>query len=179
MPHPVKTMSKNILDEIIRVDHAGECGAKRIYEGQIKALKGSDIEPVLQHMYKQELHHLHIFDTLMQEHHVRPTVFSPLWHHAAYALGWASGRLGTKTAMAVTIAVEEVIDEHYQSQHDLLKQHGLYPHVQQYIEDFRQDELEHRDQAIHLKGEEAPAYKLLHQGVRALTKLAIAVSKRL
>src|SRR5438128_328332 len=105
-----------LIHRIIRVDHAGEYGAKRIYEGQLAVLGRSAAAPALRHMAEQEQTHLAAFETLMVERRVRPTLLQPVWHLAGFALGAATALLGERAAMACTIAVEEVIDAHYQSQ---------------------------------------------------------------
>jgi ubiquinone biosynthesis monooxygenase Coq7 len=177
--HPAHPKTQDLFSQMIRVNHAGEMGAKRIYEGQLEALKGTPAEETIKHMYAQEMGHLEAFDTLMADHHIRPTFFSPLWHLGAYALGWVSGRLGAQTAMAVTIAVEEVIDDHYKSQEAYLESTGYHKDLKEKIHAFRLEELEHKDQALAAGGGQAPFYTLLHKGVQAVTKLAIALSKKI
>ena len=102
---------------MIRVDHAGEYGAARIYEGQLAVLRPRRARaPAIRHMAEQEQRHLAAFDRLVVERRVRPTVLSPLWHVAGFALGAATALIGERAAMACTVAVEEVIDEHYRDQ---------------------------------------------------------------
>src|SRR5262245_60586796 len=105
-----------MIDRIIRVDHAGEFGARRIYEGQLAVLKNHPDAAVIRHMHEHELTHLRTFEKLMVERRVRPTALHPLWNLAGFALGAATALLGPKAAMACTVAVEEVIDEHYRQQ---------------------------------------------------------------
>ena len=104
-----------LIDRIIRVDHAGEFGAKRIYEGQLAVLRGKPEAQAIEHMYQQELEHLRTFEKLMVERRVRPSALHPLWNAAGFALGAATALLGPKAAMACTVAVEEVIDQHYRA----------------------------------------------------------------
>src|SRR3546814_3707385 len=104
-----------------RSDHAGEYGARRIYEGQLAVLGRSACAPTLRHMHAQELAHLSTFEDLLVRHRVRPTLLQPVWHVAGFALGAATALLGEKAAMACTVAVEEVIDEHYAGQHSALE----------------------------------------------------------
>src|SRR3546814_4906889 len=104
------------LARMLRVDHAGEYGARRIYEGQLAVLGKSACAPTLKHMHAQELVHLRTFEDLLVRHRVRPTLLQPVWHVAGFALGAATALLGEKAAMACTVAVEEVIDEHYAGQ---------------------------------------------------------------
>ena len=111
---------KNKLDKILRVDHAGEVGAAKIYEGQLKVLGKTDVGPMIQHMKDQEKEHLDTFHELLNEHEVRPTVMLPIWNLAGYGLGIISAAMGKKAAMACTIAVEEVIGKHYEKQADQL-----------------------------------------------------------
>ncbi|MFX9023691.1 demethoxyubiquinone hydroxylase family protein, partial [Acinetobacter baumannii] len=102
--------ARQLVDRVIRVDHAGEYGARRIYEGQLAVLgRHAQIE----HMAEQERAHLAGFEKMVVERRVRPTLLTPIWHVAGFALGAATALLGEKAAMACTEAVEEVIDEHY------------------------------------------------------------------
>ena len=131
---------------MIRVDHAGEYGAVRIYEGQLAVLKrrraARSVETI-QHMADQEQRHLKAFDRLVNERRVRPTALEPVWRIAGFALGAATAALGEKAAFACTAAVEEVIDEHYAAQIAALEDKD--PALKATVEDFRADEAAHRD----------------------------------
>src|SRR5919199_5939802 len=105
------------IERIIRVDHAGEYGAARIYEGQLAVLGRGDKGDLLRHMKAQEQVHLDTFGALIAKRRVRPTALLPFWHVAGYALGAITAAMGERAAMACTVAVEEAIDEHYASQH--------------------------------------------------------------
>src|SRR5665213_4329168 len=109
------------IEAMIRVDHAGEYGAVRIYEGQLAVLKGRASADTIRHMAEQEQRHLKTFDRLINERRVRPTALEPVWRIAGFALGAATAALGEKAAFACTAAVEEVIDEHYAAQIEALK----------------------------------------------------------
>ncbi len=161
---------------MIRVDQAGEYGAKRIYEGQLAVLGDGPNGAVLRHMADQERRHLDRFNELMVERRVRPTVFSPVWHVAGFALGAGTALLGKKAAMACTVAVEEVIDEHYRDQQDRLDKDEAA--LAETIEEFRLEELEHREIALDHGAEEAPAYPILSAGVKRASRLAIWLSER-
>ena len=117
-PKPPSPGSPADIEAMIRVDHAGEYGAVRIYEGQLAVLRarGSTKVETIQHMADQEQRHLKAFDRLVNERRVRPTALEPLWRIAGFALGAATAAMGEKAAFACTAAVEEVIDEHYASQ---------------------------------------------------------------
>ena len=167
----------DLVERFIRVNHAGEFGAKRIYEGQLAVLKNTKDAAVIEHMKDQELHHLETFEKLIVERKVRPTVLHPLWNVAGFALGVGTALLGPKAAMACTVAVEEVIDEHYADQAaQLTEDEG---ELRETINRFRDEELEHRDTAIDLGGETTPGYPVLRRTIRAGSKLAIWLSERL
>lgn len=161
---------------MLRVNLAGEYGAKRIYEGQLAILKHSPVAPLLEHMKAQEIAHLKAFETLVVENRVRPTLLHPLWHVAGYALGAATALLGEKAAMACTAAVEEVIDQHYEKQLTLLGDEN--PDLSQLITTCQQEELEHRDLALEQGAREAPAYPLLTHAIKSVSRLAIWLSER-
>jgi ubiquinone biosynthesis monooxygenase Coq7 len=168
------------LESMIRVDHAGEYGAVRIYEGQLAVLKhrrgARNSVAAIRKMAAQEEHHLATFNRLVNEHHVRPTALVPFWHVAGFALGAGTALLGEKAAMACTEAVETVIDHHYASQLEVLEDGALKDIVRQ----FRDEEIEHRDEARararDAKG--APAYGALSAAIKAGCRIAIEVAKR-
>jgi ubiquinone biosynthesis monooxygenase Coq7 len=166
--------------EMIRVDHAGEFGAMRIYEGQLAVLehRGRDKKAVaaIRQMAEQESRHLERFNTLLNERKVRPTALSPVWHVAGFALGASTALLGTRAAMACTAAVEEVIDEHYAGQIERL---GSDPELKEAVGEFREDEIAHRDEALAHGAEEAPAYRLLSDAIKAGCRLAIRLSEKI
>lgn len=165
-----------LLERILRVDHAGEYGAKRIYEGQLSVLKTAPSTPTIRHMLEQEKEHLDAFDRLLPQRRVRPTLLTPLWHVGGFALGAATALLGEKAAMACTEAVEEVIDAHYARQVEKLGESE--PELRATIEKFRAEEIEHRDTARAEGAAEAPGYGLLSRGVKAITRGAIWLSER-
>lgn len=115
-PPPLRGRANALTDEIIRVDHAGELGADRIYAGQMAILGNGPMGKTIGHMWEQEKHHRQQFEQLIQQHRVRPTIMTPIWNVAAFALGAGTALLGEKAAMACTVAVETVIVEHYNDQ---------------------------------------------------------------
>lgn len=167
-----------LLDRMIRVDHAGEFGAARIYAGQIAVLGEGPHGPLLRHMERQEQAHLQAFSEEMRRRRGRPTVFYPLWHLLGAALGAGPARLGADFAMAVTVAVEEVIDAHYVRQEKLLERLGETA-LRRRIARFRAEEKEHEALARQHGATRAAGTPLLHAFVRAATKAAIRLSERL
>lgn len=164
------------IDEVIRVDHAGEYGAQRIYAGQIAVLKNKPCAPMLRHMQEQEVAHLETFTRYMKERGARPTALMPVWHVLGYAMGAGTALLGEKAAMACTVAVERVIAEHYAEQGAKLPaaEGGLKNTIRQ----FREEELEHHDIGIDHGAEQTPFYSLLSHAVSSATKAAIFLSKK-
>src|SRR5487761_2329943 len=134
------------VERIIRVDHAGEYGAARIYAGQLAVLRHSDKAALLRHMRDQEQQHLDSFADLMVRRRVRPTAMLPVWHLAGFALGALTAALGERAAMACTVAVEETIDAHYSGQIAVLD--ASEPELRDRLTRFRDEELEHRDIAL-------------------------------
>lgn len=167
-------MDKKTLDSYIRVNHAGEFGAVRIYQGQIDALGDN---PIIQEMLSQEKEHLSAFEEEMRTRKIRPTAFLPLWSVLGYGLGFISGKIGKSAAMACTQAVEEVIDEHYLTQLKTLDQQENL--LKEKISKFRDDEIHHKDIALDQGAKDAPLYTLFAAGVRAATLLAIGISKKI
>jgi ubiquinone biosynthesis monooxygenase Coq7 len=181
-PRPSAPGKTADIDSMIRVDHAGEYGAVRIYEGQLAVLKrrkGSEASiATITHMAEQEQAHLKAFDRLVNERKVRPTALEPVWRVAGFALGAATAMLGEKAAYACTAAVEEVIDEHYASQITALED-GRDPALKAAVEDFRADEAAHRETALENGAEQAPGYKLLSETIKAGCRIAIKLSERI
>lgn len=166
----------DLVDRVIRVDHAGEYGAKRIYEGQLAVLGRKKEGHVIRHMLDQELRHLETFEKLMLDRRARPSVLFPVWHVAGFALGAATALIGPKAAMACTVAVEEVIDEHYRQQMTKLGQSE--PAITEKIEIFRAEEVEHRDTGLAHGAEQAPAYPVLTSAIKAGSRIAIWLAER-
>ena len=165
---------KEQLDRMIRVDQAGEYGAVRIYQGQRAVLRNNKI---LKHMEQQEREHLARFNALVAEHRVRPTLLQPLWHLAGFALGAGTALLGERAAMACTVAVEDVIEEHYARQEAALGEDQ--PELKATVTQFRAEEMEHRRQAVEGGAEQAAAYPVLYSAISAGTRLAIWLSERI
>ncbi|HTY68887.1 MAG TPA: demethoxyubiquinone hydroxylase family protein [Alphaproteobacteria bacterium] len=165
------------IARMLRVDHAGEYGAVRIYEGQLAVLGRTPAGAVIRSMAAQEKKHLERFDRLLPQRRVRPTLLGPVWHVAGFALGAATALLGERAAMACTVAVEEVIDEHYAAQAEALGDEE--PELKSTIEEFRQDELAHRDEGLAHGAEQATGYDALTAGIKAASRLAIWLSTRL
>ena len=115
-------------------------------------------------MAEGEQRHLARFDTLLRERHVRPTLLHPLWTVAGYVLGAATALLGERAAMACTVAVEEVIDEHYRDQAERIGDSD--PALRDTILSFRDDEIAHRDIALAQGAEETPGYDLISGAVK-------------
>jgi ubiquinone biosynthesis monooxygenase Coq7 len=166
-----------IIERIIRVDHAGEFGAKRIYAGQLAVLGKSEYASTIKHMAEQEEKHLDYFSQAISDRHVRPTALLPLWHAAGFALGAATALMGPKAAMACTVAVEEAIDEHYRNQLDVLPEKE--EPLKQAITEFRAEELEHRDIGLENQAEEAPGFEVMSFFIKRGSKLAIWLSERI
>jgi len=165
-----------LVARIIRVDHAGEYGARRIYQGQLAVLGRGPKAELLRQMKQQEQQHLDRFSELVIRRRVRPTALLPLWHVAGFALGAATAALGEKAAMACTVAVEEAIDEHYAGQAAELGEDEA--ELRATVEKFRAEELEHRDIGLANGAEEAPGYRLLYNIIKTGCRLAIAASER-
>lgn len=164
------------VERMIRVDHAGEYGAARIYAGQLAVLGRSASAPALREMQAQEQKHLDAFADLVVRRRVRPTAMLPLWHLAGFALGAATAALGERAAMACTVAVEEAIDTHYAGQIAALDDSEA--ELRATIARFRDDEQGHRDVAVAHGARGAPAYRLLMVAIKAGCRVAIAISER-
>jgi ubiquinone biosynthesis monooxygenase Coq7 len=177
---PGAATPKRRREEILRVDHAGELGAVRIYQGQLAILGAraatAGTAALIRDMAAAEARHKAAFDALLAEAKARPTLLEPLWSAAGFALGAASALLGEKAAMAATVAVEEVIDAHYAGQ--IAELANQDPALAETIEGFRAEEVEHRDLGLAHGAENAPAYPLLSGLIKAGCRLAIKIAEK-
>ena len=187
LPLPGDLPMRDQIERMVRVNHAGEYGAKRIYQGQLAILEkrasgnpsaNANIEKI-RHMAEQEQQHLDGFSAEIAARRVRPTALLPVWHVAGFALGAVTTLLGDRAAMACTIAVEEVIDQHYAQQLEQLKDNQMETPLAQRIEQYRAEELEHRDIAVESGGRDSPFTLAITTLVRAGSKAAIYLSERI
>ena len=160
----------------LRVDHAGEYGATRIYAGQLAVLKRHAVASELKHMAEQEAVHLAEFNKLLPAHGVRPTALLPLWHVAGFALGAGTALLGPRAAMACTVAVETVIAKHYDDQ---LADNALDAELKPIIKKFRDEEMEHHAIGIAHDAEQTPLYPALNRVIDFGCKAAIFLSAKI
>ena len=173
---------RTLVERTIRVDQAGELGAVRIYQGQLAALRwtgraNGESGRKIAAMARTEREHNRVFDRLLTERRVRPTILSPLWNVAGFALGAATALMGDKAAMACTVAIEETIDQHYAHQAAALGDDEAQ--LRSTIEKFRAEEIEHKDEALASGAEQAPAYEALTAAIKAGSRLAIWLSTRI
>mmetsp|Transcript_18444 Transcript_18444/g.38632 ORF Transcript_18444/g.38632 Transcript_18444/m.38632 type:complete len:214 (+) Transcript_18444:2402-3043(+) len=170
------------LDRMIRVDHAGERGAAEIYAGQLAVLGSTRDGDVIREMKEQEQRHLEEFERLIRERRVRPTVLMPVWRVAGFSLGMVTGLIGREAAMACTVAVEEVIADHYNRQvRELLIEEEFADEedLRATFREFRDDEMEHKETGLAHDAEQAPMYRTLSSIIKAGCYGAIWVSERI
>ena len=180
-PRPGRGAPKARLDEILRVDHAGEVAAVQIYRAQAAVFGASASSAALagrmKAMGEQEAEHLAAFDALLSERHARPSLLTPLWRAAAFALGAGTALMGEKAAHACTEAVEAVIERHYAGQVDELA--DSEPALAQTLSRFRDDELAHQAEAVKQGARTAPAYPLLSALIQAGCRAAIKTAEKI
>jgi 3-demethoxyubiquinol 3-hydroxylase len=182
IPLPGKRRDPRRIEQMLRVDHAGEYGAVAIYGGQ-RAIYGtlpqkSRIARQLEEMEADEQVHLEAFDALLNQHGARPTALAPIWNVAGHALGAVTALMGDKAAHACTEAVETVIEQHYAGQITELRAMGEDALADRF-DQFRTEELAHRDLAVEEGAKEAPGYPLLSALIQGGCRIAIKVSERI
>lgn len=170
---------KNIIKQMIRVNHAGEYAAKRIYEGQLQHIKDPQAYDEIKEMAKGEEAHLKYFEEQIVERKIRPTLLHFVVDKVSYGLGAVTAKLGTEAAMVCTSAVETVIADHYTQQIRYLDEEGSDANLRDKISIFRDEELEHKHTAESHDLEKAPAYKLLDKTIQTGCKIAIKLVKYL
>ena len=177
----MKKTNKNLVKEFIRVDHAGERGAIKIYEGQLLALntfiKDDDLKKKIEKMNIHEKEHCDYFENEIQKRNIEPTKFLPLWDILGVALGFGTTLLGKKAAMLCTASVEEVIDEHYSSQIKELKIDEKK--LKDKIIKFREDELHHKNIAYKEGATKKGVYAILDKVIKTGSKIAINISEKI
>ena len=177
----MKKTNKKMLEEFIRVDHAGERGAIKIYEGQLLALKTFKNDPELlktiEDMKEHEQEHSDFFESEIKKRNIKPTKFLPLWDILGIGLGFGSTILGKKAAMLCTASVEEVIDEHYQNQINEIQDDEKK--LKEKIKKFRADELEHKDIAYEQGATKRGIYSIMDKIIKTGSKIAINISEKI
>ena len=177
----MKKTNQKKLEEFIRVDHAGERGAIKIYEGQLLALStlvnDEDLKKTIKQMKKHEEEHCNFFETEIIKRNIKPTKLLPMWDLLGLALGFGSTILGKKTAMLCTVSVEEVIDGHYKKQIDKLESDEKI--LKNKIIKFREDELHHKDIAYDEGATKKGIYSLMDKIVKTGSKVAITISEKI
>ena len=173
--------NQKILEEIIRVDHAGERGAIKIYEGQLLALntikQDEHLKNIIQEMKEQEKEHLEYFETEIQKRKIKPTYLLPLWDVIGVSLGFGTALLGKKAAMLCTASVEEVIEDHYKNQ---LKKIGSdEKDLKIKIEKFKNDEVDHKNTAYNFGANKSGIYSVMDKLIKAGSKIAINISEKI
>ena len=177
----MKKTNKKILEEIIRVDHAGERGAIKIYEGQLLALKtfkqDEDLKKQIEEMKEHEKEHYEFFDKEIQKRNIKPTKLLPLWDLLGVTLGFGTAMMGKKATMLCTASVEEVIDGHYKNQIHTLEEDEK--ELKNKINKFRDDELNHKDIAYEGGATKDGLYGLLDIIIKTSSHIAIKISKKI
>ena len=177
----MKKTSPKILEEIIRVDHAGERGAIKIYEGQLLALKtikqDNNLKDKIEEMKEHEKEHLEYFEKEIQKRKIKPTYLLPLWDVMGVALGFGTALLGKKAAMLCTASVEEVIEEHYQNQ--LKKLGNDEKNLKEKIEKFKGDEVNHKNIAYESGATNKGFYSIMDKVIRTGSRIAITISEKI
>ena len=173
--------NKKTLEEIIRVDHAGERGAIKIYEGQLLALKtfkqNASLKRKIEEMKEHEREHYEYFDNEIKKRNIQPTKLLPLWDLMGVTLGFGTAMLGERAAMLCTASVEEVIDGHYKDQTYKLREDE--EELKKKIIKFRQDELDHKDIAYESGATKKGLYSVLDKVIKTSSRIAIAISEKI
>ena len=177
----MKKTNKKILEEIIRVDHAGERGAIKIYEGQLLALKtikqDDELKDIIEKMKEHEHEHLEYFEKEIHKRKIKPTYLLPLWDLMGITLGFGTAIIGKKAAMLCTASVEEVIEDHYQNQ--LEKLGDDEKNLKDKIKKFKSDEIMHKNIAYDSGATNKGLYSIMDKIIRASSKIAITISEKI
>ena len=177
----MKKTNKKTLEEIIRVDHAGERGAIKIYEGQLLALQtvkqDKDLKNIIEEMKEHEKEHLQYFEKEIQDRKIKPTYMLPLWDIMGVALGFGTALLGKKATMLCTASVEEVIENHYENQLNKIGEDEK--DLKTKIEKFKGDEVNHKNMAYESGATKSGLYSIMDKIIRTGSKIAITISEKI
>ena len=177
----MKKTDQKILEEIIRVDHAGERGAIKIYEGQLLALstikQDKNLKKIIEEMKEHEKEHLEYFEKEIQKRKMKPTYLLPLWDLMGVSLGFGSALLGKKATLLCTASVEEVIEDHYENQ--LGKIGEDEKDLKTKIEKFKEDEVNHKNTAYESGASRTGIYSIMDKIIRTGSKIAITISEKI
>ena len=169
------------VEEFIRVDHAGERGAVKIYEGQLLALntivKDESLKKTIEDMKIHEVEHCQFFENEIKKRNIKPTKLLPLWDLMGVTLGFGTAMLGEKAAMLCTASVEEVIDGHYKDQTYKLGEDEK--ELKKKIEKFRQDELDHKEIAYDNGATKKGLFGVLDKVIKTSSRIAITISEKI
>ena len=176
----MRQTNKKKIEEFIRVDHAGERGAIKIYEGQLLALntivKNSDLKDTIEHMKEHEIEHCEFFEKELKRRNIKPTRFLKLWDLLGLGLGFGTTILGKEAAMLCTASVEEVIQDHYANQINQLEDDERV--LKEKIVKFREDEIDHKDIAYNEGASKKGLYKILDGVIKTGSRIAIKISEK-
>ena len=177
----MKKTDKKFLEELIRVDHAGERGAIKIYEGQLLALKtfkqDDRLREQIEEMKEHEKEHYEFFENEIQKRNIAPTKLLPLWDLLGVTLGFGTAMLGKKATMLCTASVEEVIQEHYENQINQLESDEKK--LKEKIIKFREDELLHKNIAYDEGATKEGIYSIMDKIIKTGSKIAINISEKI
>ena len=177
----MKKTEKKVLEEIIRVDHAGERGAIKIYEGQLLALKtikqDESLKNKIEEMKEHEKEHLEYFENEIKKRKIKPTSLIPLWDIMGVTLGFGTALLGKKAAMLCTASVEEVIEDHYENQ--LKKLGNDEMELKAKIEKFKGDEINHKNIAYESGATNEGVYSIMDKVIKTGSRIAITISEKI
>ena len=170
--------NKKKIDEILRVNHAGEYGAQIIYKSQIRFSKNNLLKKKLKRISSEEKVHLEYFQQEILSNRTRPTIMQPIWKVGGTALGFVSSLLGEKYVHACTEAIESTIVDHYKEQIKYLKKNKLRSDLRTNIMRFCEEENQHKlSSQKENDGQKGTFFfKLITKNI---TKLAIKISKKL
>ena len=177
----MKKTDQKILEEIIRVDHAGERGAIKIYEGQLLALntikQDKNLKKIIEEMKEHEKEHLEYFEKEIQKRKMKPSYLLPLWDLMGVSLGFGSALLGKKATLLCTASVEEVIEDHYENQLGKIGEDEKY--LKTKIEKFKGDEVNHKNTAYESGASRTGIFSIMDKIIRTGSKIAITISEKI
>lgn len=162
-----------ILTDILRVDHAGEVGAIRIYGAQIAIARrrAPDLVPLLIAARQDEIGHRDFFAGELARRGIVPCHLLGLWWSAGWLLGALTGALGRNAILTCTEAVERTVHRHMHEQIRWLSMRD--PDLAAGIAAIREQEVDHLTVAQQAGGRRPP---WLDAVIAAATELLVWLS---
>jgi len=164
------------ITRILKVNHAGEYGAIRIYRAQIWVARRlyPEVTAFLEETLSHEIQHCRMFSEAMPARGARPCRVMSLWGNGGLILGFLTALFGRQGIWICTAAVESAVHSHLEDQLNFLSDRDVELHS--LILSIQHEELahlHHAEERIATRGRWA---RFLHSFIGGCTDAVIWLS---